>query len=76
VEKALPRDSIYITGNSITLPAFDKPGKQRTYASLETENRYAVLTIKDFHNDVLRKEYKQKFDKEISLFEQIKYKTD
>ena len=37
------------------------------------ENNYAILTIKDFHNDVLKKDYKQNFKSVIALFfEQIK----
>lgn len=37
------------------------------------ENNYAILTIKDFHNDALKKDYKQNFKSVIaSFFEQIK----
>lgn len=45
---------------------------------IEIDKKYAVLTIKDFHTDILKKEYKQNFDKVIdSYFEQInKSKTE
>lgn len=39
---------------------------------MDQDKKYAVLTIKDFHNNVLKSEYKQNFKKEISsYFEQI-----
>jgi len=71
--KALPKDSIYFYRQK------NYPGKSFTNLpneglklKIETDNKYAVLTIKDFHNDVLKKEYKQKFNKVIaSYFEQI-----
>ncbi len=79
VVKALPRDSIYYYRQQ-HYPAsiLTSQVNKGLTLSLEKENRYAVLTIKDFHKDVLRKEYKQNFDKEISsFFEQIKNsKTD
>jgi len=57
--------------------------KKELQAAYRNKERYYLLqknidfrdyqTIKDFHNDILRKEYKQNFDKEISsFFEQIK----
>jgi len=39
---------------------------------LKLEKNYALLTIKDFHDDILRKDYKQNFEKVIAnYFEQI-----
>ncbi|MBS1609812.1 MAG: hypothetical protein JSS70_13830 [Bacteroidetes bacterium] len=71
--KALTKDSIYFYRQK------NYPGK--TFSNLPNEglklkiengNKYAILTIKDFHNDVLKKEYKQNFDKVIAAyFEQI-----
>lgn len=77
--KALPKDSIYFYRRK------NYPGK--TFTNLpnegltlkfEKDNKYAILTIKDFHNDVLKKEYKQNFYKVIaSCFVQIENnKTD
>ncbi len=42
------------------------------YATFNLANSTATLTIKDWHNSVLKKHYKQKFKKEIkAIFEQI-----
>lgn len=71
--KALPKDSIYYyRQQKYPGKVFSKlPGEG---LKLETDpgNRYALLTIKDFHDDVLKKEYRQHFNREIaSFFEQI-----
>jgi hypothetical protein len=56
------RDNTKITGDGITLQT-------------ATDQQYAILTIKDFHNDVLRKEYHQRFPSVIDeYFREIKDK--
>ena len=71
--KALPKDSIYYYRQKFY------PGK--TFSNLpndgiklqiKKDNHCAILTIKDFHNSVLRKEFKQKFNRVIAAcFEEI-----
>lgn len=68
---ALSRDSIYYYreknyhGKSFSNQPNDG-------IKLTIEKNYAVLTIKGFHNDVLKKEFKQNFEKVIAAyFEQV-----
>ena len=79
VIRALPRDSIYYYRQQ-NYPASIGSGlpNDGLTLSFEKDNRYALLTIKDFHNDILKKEYKQNFNKVIpSFFEQLnKSKTE
>lgn len=57
------RDNVKKSGEGITLQT-------------STDQQYAILTIKDFHNDVLRKEYHQRFPFVISnYFREIKDKN-
>jgi hypothetical protein len=77
--KALPKDSIYFyRQKNYPNKTFTNLPNEGLKLKIENDNKYAILTIKDFHNDVLKKEYKQNFDKVIeSYFEQISNsKTD
>ena len=77
--KALPKDSIYFyRQKNYPNKTFLNLPNEGLKLSIENNNKYAVLTIKDFHNDVLKKEYKQNFKKVIAAcFEQInKSKTE
>jgi hypothetical protein len=71
--KALPKDSIYYyRQKNYPNKIFLNLPNEGLKLTIENDNKYAILTIKDFHNDVLKKEYKQNFDKVIaSYFEQI-----
>lgn len=71
--KALPKDSIYFyRQKNYPNKIFSNLPNEGLKLKIENGNKYAILTIKDFHNDVLKKEYKQNFDKVIaSYFEQI-----
>jgi hypothetical protein len=63
----LPKDSIFFY-RSKRYPNFHfdkKPGEGITLM-LDTANNYALLKIRDFHNDVLRKTYRQPFNETIS----------
>lgn len=69
--KALPKDSIYFY-RQLNYPNKTFSNLPNEGLKLKIENKYAILTIKDFHNNILKKEYKQNFDKVIaSYFEQI-----
>lgn len=71
--KALPKDSIYYYRqkkypNKIFLNLPNEGLKLK----ISNEKKYAILTIKDFHNDVLKNEFKQQFDNVIAhYFDQI-----
>lgn len=70
---ALPKDSIYFY-RQLHYPGktFSRQPNEGIKLQIDKNMNYALLTIKDFHNDILRKEYKQNFDKVISVcFEQI-----
>jgi hypothetical protein len=71
--KALPKDSIYFyRQKNYPNKTFSNLPNEGLKLKIVNDNKYAILTIKDFHNDVLKKEYKQNFDKVIaSYFEQI-----
>lgn len=71
--KALPKDSIYFyRQKNYPGKTFSNLPNEGLKLTIENDNKYAILTIKDFHNDVLKKEYKQNFEKVIgSYFEQI-----
>lgn len=71
--KALPKDSIYFyRQKNYPNKTFSNLPNEGLKLKIENDNKYAILTIKDFHNDVLKKEYKQTFDKVVaSYFEQI-----
>jgi len=71
--KALTKDSIYFyRQKNYPGKTFSNLPNEGLKLKIENDNKYAILTIKDFHNDVLKKEYKQNFDKVISsYFEQI-----
>lgn len=71
--KALPKDSIYFyRQKNYPGKTFSNLPNEGLKLKIDNDNKYAVLTIKDFHNDVLKKEFKQNFDKVIaSYFEQI-----
>ena len=71
--KALPKDSIYFyRQKNYPNKVFSNLPNEGLTLKIENDNKYAVLTIKDFHNNVLKEEYKQNFDKVIaSYFEQI-----
>ncbi len=71
--KALTKDSIYFYRKQ------NYPGKtfsilpnEGLQLKIDNEKKYALLTIKNFHNDVLKRDYKQNFEKVIaSFFEKI-----
>lgn len=70
---ALPKDSIYFY-RQLHYPGklFSRQPNEGIKLQVEKDRNYALLTIRDFHNDILRKEYKQNFDKVIAaFFEQI-----
>lgn len=71
--KALPKDSIYFyRQKNYPNKTFSNLPNEGLKLKIENDNKYAVLTIKDFHNDVLKKEYRQKFKKVIaSYFQQL-----
>mgnify|MGYP000860505159 FL=1 len=71
--KALPKDSIYYyRQKNYPDRSFSNLPNEGIKLKIEKDKKYAILTIKDFHNDVLKKEYKQNFEKSIaSCFEQI-----
>lgn len=71
--KALTKDSIYFyRQKNYPGKTFSNLSNEGLKLKIENDNKYAILTIKDFHNDILKKEYKQNFDKVISsYFEQI-----
>lgn len=71
--KALPKDSIYFyRQKNYPNKTFSNLPNEGLKLKIENDKKYAILTIKDFHNDVLKREYKQNFDKVIaSYFEQI-----
>jgi len=71
--KALPKDSIYFyRQKNYPNKTFSNLPNEGLKLKIENNKKYAILTIKDFHNNVLKKEYKQNFDKVIaSYFEQI-----
>ncbi|MCI1265005.1 MAG: S41 family peptidase [Saprospiraceae bacterium] len=72
--KALPIDSIfYYRQKHYPNKTFSNLPNDGLKLNFINENNYAILTIKDFHNDVLKKDYKQNFKSVIALFfEQIK----
>jgi len=71
--KALTKDSIYYyRQKAYPNKSFSNLPNEGIQLKIDTAKNYALLTIKDFHNDVLKKEYKQDFEKTIaSYFEQI-----
>lgn len=71
--KALTKDSIfYYRQRNYPGRIFSAQPGEALKLKVDTMNNYAVLTIKDFHNDVLKKEYKQNFEKVTgAYFEQI-----
>lgn len=65
---ALPKDSIYYY-RALYYPGVSFENEPLTGLTLRFEgsgNDIAILTVKDFHNEVLRREYKQHFKKAIS----------
>ncbi len=72
--KALPIDSIfYYRQKHYPNKIFSNLPNDGLKLNFINENNYAILTIKDFHNDVLKKDFKQNFKSVIALlFEQIK----
>jgi hypothetical protein len=77
--RALPKDSIYYyRQKKYPNKIFSNLPNEGLKLKIENDKNYAILTIKDFHNDVLKKEFKQQFDKVIAnYFEQIsKSKTE
>lgn len=70
---ALMKDSIYHYRKK-RYPLFNSENAigKGIYLSYDTSKQLAILTIKDFHTDVLRSEYKQNFTKEIqNIFEEL-----
>jgi len=70
---ALTKDSIYYyREKAYPNKTFFNLPNEGIKLRIDTTKNYALLTIKDFHNDVLKKEFKQNFEKTIaSYFEQI-----
>jgi hypothetical protein len=70
---ALSRDSIYYyRAKKYPGRIFSNLPNEGIKLKIDNEHHYALLTIKDFHNDILKKTYKQNFEKTIrSCFEQI-----
>jgi len=70
---ALPKDSIYFYRQQhYPGKLFSRQPNEGIKLQIEKDRNYALLTIRDFHNDILRKEYKQSFDKTVAAcFEQI-----
>lgn len=76
---ALSKDSIYIyRAENYPLIHFDNKSGNGITLKIDTNNSYALLKIRDFHNDVLKKEYHQNFNKTIKKYfkEIIHSKTD
>ena len=73
---ALAKDTIsYYLQRDYPDKVFSRQPKEGIKLKLEEDKNYAVITIKDFHNSILRKEYKQNFEDEIkSYFEKIQVK--
>jgi hypothetical protein len=71
--KALTNDSIYYyRQKAYPGRAFSKLPNEGIKLKIAQGKQYAILTIRDFHNDVLKNEYKQDFEKVIiDYFEQI-----
>lgn len=71
--KALPKDSIYFyRQQNYPNKTFLNLPNEGLKLKIEDDKKYAILIIKDFHNNVLKKEYKQNFNKVIATyFEQI-----
>jgi len=70
---ALLKDSIYFYRQQ-RYPgrSFVKEANDGIRLSIEKERNYAVLTIRSFENSILKKEYKQNFERTVSdFFEQI-----
>lgn len=70
---ALPKDSIYLYRKQ-RYPgrSFIKEANDGIKLSIEKENNYSILTIKSFENSILKKEYKQNFERTVSdFFEKI-----
>ena len=71
--KALPKDSVYFyRQKNYPNKVFSNLPNEGLKLKIESEKKYAILTIKDFHNDVLKRDFKQNFEKVIaSFFQQI-----
>jgi hypothetical protein len=66
---ALPKDSIYhFQDLKYSNRNFERKTKEGIILTISKEHNYAILTIKDFHNSVLRKEYHQNFRKTIKQY--------
>lgn len=75
--KGMLKDSIYYY-RKLKYPERinEKKPKEGLTLRFAPDNKYAILTIRDFHNDVLRKVYEQNFEEVISgYFEQINNKA-
>ena len=65
----LAKDSIfYYRKQKYPYFSSERLPKQGITSVLDTSNRYAVLSIKDFHDDILKNEYQQNFKYEIKAF--------
>ncbi|MCB0534703.1 MAG: hypothetical protein H6574_07670 [Lewinellaceae bacterium] len=66
---ALPKDSIYYyrTQNYPSY-SFENTVNSGLILQIDSISNFAILTIKDFHNEVLKREYKQNFKKTISTY--------
>lgn len=67
--RALPKDSIvFYRAKNYPGRSFGKEPKTGITFSQHQANNYAILTIKDFHNSVLKAEYKQDFEQTITAY--------
>lgn len=66
---ALPKDSInYYRQLKYPSRNIDRKPNEGLTLSVSNEKTYATLTIKDFHNEILKKQYHQNFKKTISKY--------
>ncbi|CAN5844833.1 S41 family peptidase [soil metagenome] len=67
--RGLPNDSIaYYRKLRYPNRTNEKRPGEGISIKFSAENKYAILTIKDFHDDILRKEYRQNFKEVISEY--------
>jgi hypothetical protein len=67
--KGILKDSIYYyRKQKYPSRIIEKKPKDGLTIRFAPDNKYAILTIKDFHNDVLRKTYEQNFEKVIDNY--------
>lgn len=76
---ALKKDSIYINRSAnYPFPDFGNKSGDGITLKIDSNNRYALLKIKDFHNSILKHEYHQNFKPTIKKYfnEIIQSKTE